>query len=104
MAQMGCWVPAESAVLSPADRIFTRIGTFSHTVEGSLLIPNVFKQGHPESSQADGLRSAQTVHAAMKSAKAQEDALGHHKLTCLENKLPAQVLETELLLGKAPSW
>ena len=29
MAQLGCYVPAEECVLSPADRIFTRIGKFA---------------------------------------------------------------------------
>ena len=26
MAQMGCWVPATACSLTPADRIFTRLG------------------------------------------------------------------------------
>lgn len=34
MAQLGCYVPAESCVLSPVDRIFTRIGANDNIVAG----------------------------------------------------------------------
>lgn len=34
MAQMGCWVPAAAAVLSPADRIFTRLGAHDRILAG----------------------------------------------------------------------
>ncbi|EGD83460.1 hypothetical protein PTSG_04067 [Salpingoeca rosetta] len=34
MAQLGCWVPAESFTLTPVDRIFTRIGANDNIVAG----------------------------------------------------------------------
>ena len=34
LAQMGCFVPAEKCVLTPADKIFTRIGAFDNILEG----------------------------------------------------------------------
>ena len=38
MAQLGCYVNAESCVLSPVDRIFTRIGKkFYHHIEKKIL-------------------------------------------------------------------
>jgi DNA mismatch repair protein MSH6 len=34
LAQMGCFVPAESCILTPVDRIFTRIGASDRILEG----------------------------------------------------------------------
>ena len=34
LAQIGCYVPAESVVLTPVDRIFTRIGASDRILEG----------------------------------------------------------------------
>ena len=34
LAQMGCFVPAESFTLTPVDRIFTRIGASDRILEG----------------------------------------------------------------------
>jgi DNA mismatch repair protein MSH6 len=34
LAQLGCWVPAESCKLSPVDRIFTRIGANDDIMAG----------------------------------------------------------------------
>jgi len=34
MAQMGAYVPAQECVLTPVDRIFTRLGAFDRIVEG----------------------------------------------------------------------
>jgi len=34
MAQLGCYVPATKAVLSPVDRIFTRIGANDNILAG----------------------------------------------------------------------
>ena len=37
LAQTGCPVPAESAVISITDRIFTRLGILSHSLKCLLL-------------------------------------------------------------------
>ena len=34
LAQIGCYVPAERCLLTPVDRIFTRIGAFDNILEG----------------------------------------------------------------------
>jgi len=34
MAQLGCYVPAESMTLSPVDRIFTRLGANDNILAG----------------------------------------------------------------------
>lgn len=34
LAQLGCWVPAESCKLTPVDRIFTRLGASDRILEG----------------------------------------------------------------------
>jgi DNA mismatch repair protein MSH6 len=34
LAQIGCFVPAERCLLTPVDRIFTRIGAFDNILEG----------------------------------------------------------------------
>ena len=34
LAQIGCYVPAESLTLTPIDRIFTRIGASDRILEG----------------------------------------------------------------------
>jgi len=34
LAQMGCFVPADSCILTPVDRIFTRLGASDRILEG----------------------------------------------------------------------
>ena len=34
LAQLGCFVPAEKVLMTPVDRIFTRIGAFDNILEG----------------------------------------------------------------------
>ena len=34
LAQIGCYVPAESMTLTPVDRVFTRIGASDRILEG----------------------------------------------------------------------
>ena len=34
LAQIGCWVPAESCVMTPVDRIFTRVGASDRILAG----------------------------------------------------------------------
>lgn len=34
LAQVGCWIPAESCRMTPVDRIFTRVGAFDKIMQG----------------------------------------------------------------------
>lgn len=38
LAQLGCYVPAESLRLTPVDRVFTRLGASDRIMSGELLL------------------------------------------------------------------
>jgi DNA mismatch repair ATPase MutS len=38
MAQLGCYVPCSAALLSPVDRVFTRIGAMDRIVSGECCL------------------------------------------------------------------
>ena len=46
MAQLGCYVPAESCTLTPFDRIFTRIGANDNIIAGQSTFMVIFSIDH----------------------------------------------------------
>lgn len=109
MAQAGCFVPAESAHIGVADRIFTRIGASDNLSQGqstffvemselayilnsaterSLIILDEIGRG---TSTYDGLSIAWAAAEHLCSAKKQVRTLfatHYHEMTALEGKMP----------------
>ena len=102
LAQIGCWVPASSAVLSPADRIFTRLGA-------PLLLPaadmcawhwlhtawcsNCFWASLPACAVQSDARSAQQVASTVALAGAQDRIISGESTFLVECSEASAILQ-----------